>query len=90
MQTIYDVVGEDGFQRLVHAFYRQVPADAILGPMYPPDDMAGAAIYLASRAGAYLTGVQAKWTDGSDFRNGVSVDQVIANDPLVSRLPVGS
>ena len=25
MQTIYDVVGEDGFQRLVHAFYRQVP-----------------------------------------------------------------
>jgi hemoglobin len=26
----------------VHAFYRQVPADDILGPMYPPEDLAGA------------------------------------------------
>src|SRR5690606_16338705 len=39
---IYDVVGEDGFRRLVAAFYRQVPDDDILGPMYPPDDMEGA------------------------------------------------
>jgi hemoglobin len=39
---IYAVIGEDGFTRLVAAFYRQVPADDILGPMYPPDDMAGA------------------------------------------------
>jgi hypothetical protein len=31
-------------------------------------------------AGAYLTGVQAKWTDGSDFRNGVSFDQIIAKE----------
>lgn len=40
--TIYDIVGEDGFHRLVAAFYRQVPDDDILGPMYPPDDMEGA------------------------------------------------
>lgn len=39
---IYDLVGEDGFRRLVAAFYRQVPGDDILGPMYPPDDMEGA------------------------------------------------
>ena len=39
---IYDVVGEDGFRRLVAAFYRQVPDDDILGPMYPPDDLDGA------------------------------------------------
>jgi hemoglobin len=39
---IYATIGEDGFQRLVAAFYRQVPADDILGPMYPPDDLAGA------------------------------------------------
>ena len=30
--------------------------------------------------GAYLTGVHPKWTDGDDVRNGVSLDQVIANE----------
>lgn len=39
---IYARIGEDGFTRLVAAFYRQVPGDDILGPMYPPDDLAGA------------------------------------------------
>lgn len=39
---LYAMVGEEGFQRLVAAFYRQVPADDILGPMYPADDLAGA------------------------------------------------
>jgi len=39
---IYERIGEDGFTRLVRAFYAQVPGDDILGPMYPPDDMAGA------------------------------------------------
>jgi hemoglobin len=41
-QELYDAIGEDGFRRLVAAFYRQVPGDSILGPMYPPDDLAGA------------------------------------------------
>ncbi|MBN1965746.1 MAG: globin [Anaerolineae bacterium] len=40
--TVYDLIGEDGFARLLRAFYRQVPADDILGPMYPADDLAGA------------------------------------------------
>jgi hemoglobin len=39
---IYAAIGEDGFERLVAAFYRQVPEDDILGPMYPKDDLAGA------------------------------------------------
>ena len=39
---IYERIGEDGFSRLVSAFYRQVPNDDILGPMYPDHDMAGA------------------------------------------------
>jgi len=39
---VYALVGEEGFRRLIAAFYRQVPADPILGPMYPPDDLAGA------------------------------------------------
>ena len=39
---VYERIGEDGFTRLVHAFYAQVPDDDILGPMYPRDDLAGA------------------------------------------------
>src|SRR5262245_27552090 len=39
---IYGQIGEEGFARLVAAFYRQVPADDILGPMYPAHDLAGA------------------------------------------------
>lgn len=41
-QEIYSLIGEDGFRRLVAAFYRQVPGDDLLGPMYPADDLAGA------------------------------------------------
>jgi hemoglobin len=40
--NIYEMVGEAGFERLIAAFYRQVPADDILGPMYPSSDLAGA------------------------------------------------
>lgn len=43
---IYAAIGEDGFERLIAAFYKQVPQDEILGPMYPADDMAGAEIRL--------------------------------------------
>ena len=39
---IYALVGEEGFERLVAAFYRQVPSDEILGPMYQARDLAGA------------------------------------------------
>jgi len=41
-QDIYAAIGEEGFTRLIGAFYRHVPADDILGPMYPPQDLAGA------------------------------------------------
>ena len=39
---IFSLVGEDGFTRLVAAFYRQIPEDDILGPMYPAQDLEGA------------------------------------------------
>ena len=39
---VYARIGEDGFARLVRAFYAQVPEDEVLGPMYPRDDLAGA------------------------------------------------
>jgi hemoglobin len=40
--AVYARIGEEGFARLVRAFYAQVPGDDILGPMYPADDLAGA------------------------------------------------
>ena len=43
---IYSLVGEEGFTRLVAAFYRQVPHDDILGKMYPPGELAAAEVRL--------------------------------------------
>lgn len=40
--TIYDAIGEEGFSRLTASFYRRVPGDDLLGPMYPPGDLAEA------------------------------------------------
>jgi hemoglobin len=39
---VYAHVGAEGFDRLVHAFYSKVPADPILGPMYPKHEMEAA------------------------------------------------
>jgi hemoglobin len=39
---IFAAIGEEGFDRLIAAFYRQVPQDEVLGPMYPNQDFAGA------------------------------------------------
>ena len=41
-QDVFAAVGEAGIARVVAAFYRQVPQDDVLGPMYPPDDLEGA------------------------------------------------
>ncbi len=41
-EQVYETIGEDGFTRLIRAFYAQVPTDPILGPMYPKDDLDGA------------------------------------------------
>ena len=39
---IYSVIGEEGFARLTSGFYRRVPEDDILGPMYGNHDLEGA------------------------------------------------
>jgi hemoglobin len=39
---IYSMIGAEGFGRLVAAFYRQVPQDDLLGPIYPASDLLGA------------------------------------------------
>ena len=41
-QHVYAAIGQAGFERLIDAFYRQIPGDDILGPMYPAHDLAGA------------------------------------------------
>lgn len=40
--NVYSVIGEEGFERLIAAFYRQVPHDEILGPMYAGRNLADA------------------------------------------------
>jgi hemoglobin len=39
---VYSMIGTEGFTRLVAAFYRRVPQDDLLGPMYPTTDLLGA------------------------------------------------
>jgi len=39
---VYGLIGDEGFTRLVAAFYRRVATDEILSPMYPQHDMVGA------------------------------------------------
>jgi len=36
---VYRLIGEQGIARVVAAFYRRVPQDDVLGPMYPADDL---------------------------------------------------
>lgn len=42
LSSVCPTIGEKGIGRIVAAFYRQVPTDDVLGPMYPPDDLAEA------------------------------------------------
>lgn len=45
--VVMEALGEDGFARLVAAFYRRVREDDLIGPMYPPDDWENAERRLA-------------------------------------------
>jgi len=40
--ALHSVLGDEAIGRFVGAFYGRVPADPILGPMYPETDIAGA------------------------------------------------
>ncbi len=39
---VVERIGEDGVARIVAAFYRRVPGDDVLGPLYPPQELAAA------------------------------------------------
>ena len=41
--SIYDQIGDEGFARLIDAFYKRVATDPVLSSMYPKDDLAPAA-----------------------------------------------
>ena len=45
-RSLYEIVGEDGFERLTQAFYGRVPEDEILGPMYPSGQIEAARVRL--------------------------------------------
>lgn len=39
---VYELIGDEGFVRLVAAFYRRIPDDDLLGPLYRDRDLAAA------------------------------------------------
>jgi hemoglobin len=47
LSQIYQEVGEATLRSMVAGFYRRVQADDLIGPMYPPEDWAGAEHRLA-------------------------------------------
>jgi len=40
-EVVFGQIGEEGIIAMVKAFYKRVPEDDILGPMYPKNDMEG-------------------------------------------------
>ncbi len=43
---VYSILKDEGFTRLIRNFYKRVPTDDILSPMYPNHDFAGAEVRL--------------------------------------------
>lgn len=43
---VYVRLGEEGFDRLITAFYERVKVDDLIGRMYPPEDWEGAKVRL--------------------------------------------
>ena len=41
-QEIFEEIGPKGITAMCTAFYKKIPADDILGPMYPKNDLTGA------------------------------------------------
>ena len=38
-ETVFELIGEDGFAQLIAAFYRHVADDIVLRPLYPEQDL---------------------------------------------------
>lgn len=77
---VYAAIGEEGFTRLVSAFYRQIRGDDILGPMYPAADLTGAEQrlrqFLMFRFGASMEYVEQRGHPRLRMRHGpFAIDQ---------------
>jgi len=61
---VYAALGDEGFERLIAAFYRQIPNDDILGPMYSGRDLVAAELrlrgFLIYRFGGPQTYIEAR------------------------------
>jgi hemoglobin len=63
--NVFDRIGEEGFTRLVAAFYRQIPGDDVLGPMYRASPREG-----AESEEAHMAAAEARLRDFLIFRFG--------------------
>lgn len=81
---IHAGIGADGIARLVAAFYRQIPGDSILGPMYPPHDLTGAEerlrMFLVFRFGGSQEYIQRRGHPRLRMRHGPFVINSAARD----------
>lgn len=48
ISSVHSLIGDAGFERLVAAFYRRIPLDDLLGPLYPAEDLEGSEYRLRS------------------------------------------
>ena len=59
IDDMFDRIGEEKLRAVVAGFYRRVPTDPVLGPMYPPEELAAAERrlygFLAQRLGGPTT-----------------------------------
>lgn len=62
---VFARIGEEGFERLVAAFYRQIPGDDILGPMYRASPREG-----AESEAEHMAAAEARLRDFLIFRFG--------------------
>ena len=76
-EDVYPAIGEEGFARLIRAFYAQVPGDPILGPMYPADDLPGA----EQRLRDFVVG---RWKGGGTHTGPAFSDFLIGSLPAAS------
>ena len=85
---VYAMIGEEGFSRLVAAFFRRVPTDDVLKRMYPEQDLAGAEWrlreFLVGRFGGPMRYVEQRGHPRLRMRHAPFVIDIAARDRWVT------